>query len=194
MSDSILAWHFVNKTLRDGSPIPKDGEWFVWSGPIEMCRLGLHASLHPFDALQYAPGSMLCRVECQGDMQHQDDKLVCRERRIVQRHEMEQELRAFAREQALSVVHLWNAPPAVIDYLTTGDETKRDAAWAAAGAAAWAAAGAAARAAARAAAWAAAEDAAEDAARAAARAAARSAWQDRVHRVFSISEGKDVTT
>ena len=42
------------------------------------------------------------------------------------------------------MIHLWDAPPVVREYLETGDETKRAAAWAAAGAAAWDAAGAAA--------------------------------------------------
>ena len=84
--------------------------------------------------------------------------------------------RAFALEEALRVAHLWAAPPVVLRYLRTGDESireaaraaawpaARDAAWTAAGAAARAAAGgaagAAARAAAEAAAWAAAVDAA----------------------------------
>ena len=85
------------------------------------------------------------------------------------------------RRYALDVVHLWDAPPEVIEYLKTGDESLRAAASAAASAAARAAvraAGAAANAAARAAtmatARAAAGAAAWDAA-AAARAAARAA-------------------
>jgi hypothetical protein len=27
MKDHVLAWHFVGATLRDGRPIPPDGEW-----------------------------------------------------------------------------------------------------------------------------------------------------------------------
>ena len=65
-------------------------------------------------------------------------------------------LRYFARTQALSVVHLWDAPDIVLDYLMMDDENIR----AAARNAAWAAAWAAARNAAWAAAWAAAWDAA----------------------------------
>ena len=73
-------------------------------------------------------------------------------------------LRAFARACALDVLHLWEAPAAVKEYLETGNEALRDAAGAAAWDAARAAAGAAARAAARDAAGAAAEAAARDAA------------------------------
>jgi hypothetical protein len=62
-------------------------------------------------------------------------------------------LRAFARQCALDLSHLWDAPQIVKDYLNTGDENLRaaasDAAWAAASAAAWAVARAVASAAAR---------------------------------------------
>jgi hypothetical protein len=91
-------------------------------------------------------------------------------------------MRLFARRVALDVIHLWDAPPIVKEYLETGDESKRAAAWAAARDAAWDAARdaawAAARDAARAAAWAAAWDTAWDAAWAASRAAARDAARD----------------
>jgi hypothetical protein len=50
------AWHFVADTLRDGRPVPKDGVWLEHTGYVRMCETGLHASLQPFDALQFAPG------------------------------------------------------------------------------------------------------------------------------------------
>jgi hypothetical protein len=202
----IRAWHFVGKTLRDGSPIPPDGEWLEFKGKLEMCATGLHASREPFDALQYAPSETLCLVECAGEVIEGDDKLVCSKRRIVARMDAAEMLRYFARMQAMSVVHLWDAPEVVLDYLMTGDESvraaARAAAWAAARdaagdaarAAAWAAAWAAARAAARGAAWAAAWDAARDAAWAAAWAAARdaaraAAWDEFKALVYECFEG-----
>lgn len=162
----IRAYHFVGKTLRDGRPVPPDGEWLEHDGPIVMCQSGLHASRHPFDALRYAPGATLCLVDCDGDVEEDTDKLVCRRRRIVARIDATDLLLAFAREQALGVVHLWDAPEVVVRYLQTGDETIRAtadaAAWyaalAAADAAAWSAALAAARDDAGAAAWSAAKD------------------------------------
>jgi hypothetical protein len=156
----IRAWHFVGDTLRDGRPVPKDGEWLVHSGEVELCASGLHASRDAFDALRYAPGSTLCLVECAGHVIEGDDKLVCSERKIVVRMDAERMLRWYARQQALSVVHLWEPPDVVLDYLM-GDDSVRAAAEAAAAAAARAAA-----------AWVAARAAAEAAA--AARAAA--AW------------------
>ena len=155
----IRAWHFIGDTLRDGRPVPQDGVWLEHDGPLVICQSGLHASLDPFDALQYAPGPILCLVECDGDIQHQPDKLVCRRRRIVARRDATEGLRYFARMQALSVAHLWEPPDVVLDYLMTGDEAIRAAARAAALDAAWAAALDAALDAARAAAWAAALDA-----------------------------------
>jgi hypothetical protein len=78
-------------------------------------------------------------------------------------------LNAFARWCALSVAHLWQSPmPDVVrQFLETGDEMLRSAAWAAA----WSAAGAAARSAA----WSAASDAARAATWAAASAATSAA-------------------
>jgi len=167
MSDNFKAWHWVGDTLRDGSPVPKDGVKLVYPDSPILCERGYHASLRPWDALRYAPGNTLCLVECGGTVLHQDDKLVCTERTILARMNGEPLLRQFARNQALSVVHLWEPPEIVLDYLM-GDDSARDAAWAAAWAAArdaaWAAAGAAARDAAWAAAWAAARDAASAAA------------------------------
>ena len=143
------------------------GETLTVKGKIVPCRWGLHASVDPFDALQYAPGPLLYKVRLSGKIVPNDnDKHAASERTAIAKRDSTQMLRAFARKVALSVIHLWDAPTIVREYLETGDESKK----AAAGNAAWAAAGdaaRAARAAARAAAWAArdARDAAGDAAR-----------------------------
>jgi len=179
----VKAWHFVGDRLRDGSQIPKDGKTLVYPGQPILCERGLHASLSPFYALQYAPGNTLCLVECGGTVLHSGDKLVCTERTILARMDAEPLLRQFARSQALAVLHLWEPPQVVLDYLM-GDDAAGDAA----GDAAWAAAWDAARAAAWAAAWdaarAAAGDAAGDAARAAAWDAAKKEFNDLVAEAF----------
>ena len=198
----VIAYHFTGDTLRDGRPIPAIGEKLIHHGEIIWCKSGLYASPKASQALKYARGKWLHRVEC-GQIEHEDsDKFVCRERTILQTIDAEHLLRRFAADQALSVAHLWDVPDVVREYLTTLDDAlraaaraaaavddavddardaARDAAWSAAWDAAWAAAEAAARAAAAAAAWdawdaawAAAEAAARDAA-AAARAAAAAA-------------------
>jgi hypothetical protein len=180
MQTPIKAYHFFGDTLRDGSPVPPDGEWLrVDPDRIELCSHGLHASLDPFDALQYAPGPNLAIVELSGRVVQGDDKLVASERRIIARIDATDLLRTFARQCALDVIDMWDAPAVVRQYLETGDESLRKAARAAVRDAARAAARDAvvrdavrdaARDAARAAAWAAAW-ASEAASRAAARAA-----------------------
>jgi hypothetical protein len=52
----MIAYHFVGATLRDGSPVPPNGEWLEVSPPLIICEHGLHWSRDPFDALTYAPG------------------------------------------------------------------------------------------------------------------------------------------
>ena len=184
-----LAFHFVGKTLRDGSPIPKDDVWLEYKGPLVMCKSGLHFSREPFDALHYAPGATLCLVEVGGEIVEPkgEDKGICSRRKIIARMDATELLRYFARMQALSVIHLNEDlcnSELVCDYLMTGDESLRAAAMAAAMAAAWAAARDAALDAARAAAWAAAWDEALDAAMAAARDAARQHFNDLVYESF----------
>ena len=147
-----LYYHFTGPTLRDGSPIPPIGEWLEHVGPIVPCKAGLHASEHPFDALQYAPGNMLHRVELDGEIvPHEQDKVAARRRKITATIDAKPVLRAFARRVALDVIDKWAAPDVVRRYLETGDDNLRTAAQGAAWAAAQAAA-AAARAAAQAAA------------------------------------------
>ena len=204
-------YHFTGTKLRDGRPVPAIGEWLTYEGKVQMCESGLHASADPFDALQYAPGALLHKVVLKSIVEKQDDKVVARSRKIIATINVTELLRKFARLQALGVIHLWDAPTVVKEYLTTGDENLRAAeaaraaaraaeaaaraavwaAWAAAWAAeaaawdaAWAAAEAAAGAAAEAAAGAAARDAAWDAAWAAARAATRKQFNNMVKAEF----------
>ena len=201
----MRAWHFLaaNNVMRDGREAPRDGVKLKHAGRVIPCESGLHASEHPFDALRYAPGPVLCLVECGGVIVPHGspvDKIAASERTIIARMDAAPLLRLFARMQALSVAHLMgDGPPAVVlDYLMTGDESIRaaaaayaaDAADAAAAAAAYAAAAYtaadayAARAAADAARAAAAYAAYTAAAADAARAAAREDFARLVHEAF----------
>ena len=154
-----LYYHFTSNKLRDGRPIPPTNEWLVHEGEVIMCTSGLHASEQPYDALQYAPGHILHRVELDDVIDTQDDKVVARRRKIVATIDAAELLHAFARKQALSVIHLWNCPAITKQYLETGDVSMQDAAWSAARSAAQYAAQNAARSAADAA-WSAAQYAA----------------------------------
>ena len=143
-----IGYHFTADVLRDGRPIPAVGAWLEQDGPIIPCRLGLHASEHPLDALEYAPGTRLHRVELDGDLQSHGnpvdngnpvDKWVGRRRKILASIDAESLLREFARWCAMQVIELWDAPLIVREYLETGNESLRDAARYAAGYAARAA-------------------------------------------------------
>ena len=167
----MIGYHFTAETLCDGRPIPKINRWLVHKGPVISCESGLHASKHPFDALMYATGARLHRVELVGELVPYSrlvDKYAGRSRKILASIDATQLLWDFARWCALQVIDQWNAPDIVCRYLETGDESLRAASWAAAVDAAWssrAASGAAVAAAFAAAfaAWAASVDAAVDA-------------------------------
>jgi len=175
------AWHFIRSdwTTGNGGISVHEGHILSVDSPPVLCRHGLHASRLIMGALYYAPGPIICRVDCRGTVIHGDDKLVCSEREVLWAYDATDALWRFSRRCALDVIHLWDAPDVVVRYLKTGDESIR----AAANAAAWAAARDATMATARAtandaaaawaAAWATANDA--DAAWAAAWAAA-AAW------------------
>ena len=177
---SILGWWFSKSDglpYNDGRRIVV-GETLHVDGEIMPCERGLHLSEHLIDALQYAPGPILWRVEGSGTVvPHGNpvDKYACSDRKALWMIDATPVLRRFARACALDVIHQWAAPDIVIRYLATGDESiraaARDVAWAAARDVAWAAAWAAARAAAMAA-----VDAAMDAAWAA---ACTAAWAAR---------------
>lgn len=184
------AWHFTGNTLRDGSPIPAIGETLVFPHKVEICRSGYHWSLKPHQALRYAPGAILHKVNFGGYVEIGDDKGVSSERTIIASIDATYLLRRFAADRALSVSHLWDMPEVVRDYLTTLDETKMGAAEAAEAAwnAAWAAKNAARDAAwtAWGAAWASRDAAwgAAWAARGAARGAAMQEFDRRVYEAF----------
>ena len=126
----MKAWHFTGDKLRDGSPLPKRGRWLTYSGEVKMCESGLHASLEPFNALQYAPGARLHLVELADVVERQKDKVVARKRKIIASIDVTELLRYFARTQALSILDKWqgNPPDVVLDYLMTGDPELRSAA------------------------------------------------------------------
>ena len=168
---TTYGWHFLyaGSRLRTGEEAPEDGVWLT-TDKARICESGLHGSKHPFDALKYAPGPILCLCEFGEIKGEHDDKFVSRSRRIIARMDATEMLMYFARMQALSVVHAFAAPDVVLDYLMTGKD--RSAAEAAAEAAAWSVA----RAAAEAAAWSAAWSVAKAVARAAAEAAEATTW------------------
>lgn len=129
-STSKIYYHFTGDTLRDGRPIPPIGKWLTHTGKLIPCVQGLHASKHPFDALRFAPGNRLHRVQLgEKTISHGDptSKVVSNKRKIVASIDATEVLQKFARLCALSCLQNWKCevPAAVKEYLETGDENKR---------------------------------------------------------------------
>jgi hypothetical protein len=155
--ETIKGWWFstTEKKLRNGDERRIIiGRTHKVKGEIIPCESGLHLSPRIIDALNYAPGPVVYRVQGSGIIiPHGDpiDKYACSERTYLAGGiDCTEILRKFARCCALDVIHFWDAPEIVVEYLKTGKEKIKDAAWdaarAAAGDAAWAAAWDAARA------------------------------------------------
>ena len=108
-----LAWWFcapyadgvVRLPHGDGRRV-KVGETLSVEGPIIACQSGLHASVRAIDALQYAPGATICRVEVWGDVQQEHDKIAGRYRKVLWMADADKALRLFACDCAERVVHL----------------------------------------------------------------------------------------
>ena len=184
---TTYGWHFLyaGSRLRTGEEAPEDGVWLT-TDKARICESGLHGSKHPFDALKYAPGPLLCLCEFGEIKGDHGDKFVSRSRRIIARMDATEMLMYFARMQALSVVHAFAAPDVVLDYLMTGKDRSaaKAAAEAAEEAAAWSVARSAARSVARSAAEAAAWSVAWSVAEAVAEAAAREEFAGLVYECF----------
>ena len=178
----ILAWHFTDgMTLRDGQTLVV-GKTYHHEGGVKICESGYHASRRLFGALRWAPGTQLSRVECWGDVEEQDDKLVARNRKVLWTIDATMILHEFTcrvAEQILAKVETpdprslaaidakrkWMRGEITDDQLdaarSAAESAARSAAWSAAGLAAWYAARSAAWSAAGLAAWYAARSAVE---------------------------------
>ena len=154
-ANAIEAWHWLGiegATAHEAVKV-KAGQTLRQPPPLSLCYVGMHASVDIMDALSYAPGPILCRVRLWGAKAEGTDKICAEYRRCDWLVDATPALRRWARWSALRVAHLWAAPPVVLRYLRTGDESIRAAARAAARDAASDAARAEAWAAARVAAW-----------------------------------------
>lgn len=133
----MLAWHFLREdgsTWRDSSYFPPLDGVEKHNGPLEICRSGLHGSQRVLDALRYAPGPIVRRVELIGKVIKETDKVCATERRELWRLDATEVLREFARWCAIGAVigHWPNAPEVIRRWLATGNESLRFAAWQAA--------------------------------------------------------------
>ena len=174
------AWYFApegNRLKYQDNRLIRVGVTHRIEGKPETCSHGLHASNRIIDALKYSQTNILYRVELSGEMDRAEDKIAAQSRKYLQRFDMESILFEFSRKQALiniKKVKLYTRKDdysLIIEWLKTGDQNIRSAAWSAAESGAWLAA----RSSARSSAWSAAGSSAWSAARSAAESAAESA-------------------
>ena len=214
----IKAWWFAKRDAYGKVRLPHGdgrevvvGETLSVEGKIVACKNGLHASVRAMDALKYAPGSVVCRVEVWGDVAKESDKVAGRHRKVLWMADADAALRHFACDCAEAALlgerkagrepdpRSWAAIE-VARRFADGEATKEelaaasaagDAAASAAGDAAWDAASAArdAVAAADAAAWAAAR---ADRDAAAAWDAQNKALEARLNKFARVDEGEDL--
>ena len=103
--------------------------------PLKLCEWGLHASKRLIDALGYAPGAFLYEVELSGKMITGDDKIVAEHRTYLREIDATEILRVFARKQAMINIEKIepycneNEYETVLNWLKTGDETLKTAAY-----------------------------------------------------------------
>jgi hypothetical protein len=82
-----LGWHWLadDRSLANSYPrhFLSAGETVHVHPPIFLCIQGLHWSERILDALRYAPGGIVCRVETWGQTYHLSDKSASEYRRIL---------------------------------------------------------------------------------------------------------------
>ena len=161
----ILAWHFTDGLkLRDGQKLI-EGKTYTFEGTPKLCMRGYHASRKAIDALTYAPGCQISRVELWGKVQEDENKLVAQNCTVLWTADATMILHEFACQCAeVALANIKNPDPRSVAAIETkrrwmrGEatdeelsathdaawdaawEVAQDAAWSAAQSAAWSAA------------------------------------------------------
>ena len=140
----MIAWHFLQSDRKlaypPHTPVFTGQLLTVDPARLYLCAYGLHASERALDALNYAPGPIVCRARLGGRILTGEDKACASERTVIAMADATEVLRAFARACALDVIDEWDAPAVVREYLETGNESLWVAARSARSAAWWSAA------------------------------------------------------
>ncbi len=191
----MKAWHFLAKDKKLGygdNRLIRKNHVYKCKGELSLCNNGMHGSRRIVDALRYASGPIICKVDLIKPIKHGDDKCCARGRKVIWMLDGESLLHEFACRVAYKALvkakvtdkRCYEAIKIKKDWLIgKASDSELNAAWSDAWSAAESDAWSAARSAAWSDAWSAARNAARSAARNAARNAARSAawsaaWSD----------------
>ena len=99
MSERMRGYHFVreDRTLCDGQKLRVGKVYRLPPGAQPALRKhGYHASADVLDALGYAPGPILCRVELRGAIVHGSNKAVATKCKVLSARDVTRELHEFA--------------------------------------------------------------------------------------------------
>lgn len=109
----MKAWHFLpnDRHLQFGSrELITVGKKLETRNEIGMYDYGFSASKNILDALSYAPGSIVCRVEIGNEIIHHPDKLVASERTVLWMYDATAVLYKFACLCIRDMEPLWGTP------------------------------------------------------------------------------------
>jgi len=81
-ADRKMRWPLERFGEAIEGPLVEPGKTYEVSGPVEVCAWGLHASRRAIDALNYAPGTVVCRVTLSGDVVVEGDKAAATKRTV----------------------------------------------------------------------------------------------------------------
>ncbi|MCA1668925.1 MAG: hypothetical protein LC793_16320 [Thermomicrobia bacterium] len=162
ISPPLIGWKFLREDRRLGYGDGRElivGKSLSVEGALKLCAVGIHFAVRAVDALAYAPGAILCRVETGDEYLLGDDKgcaraitplwfadataalyehqCDCLERMLLQYRALKLEP-AQAEWDVIAVNRRWLHGEATIDELITARATARDTAWATAWDTAWA--------------------------------------------------------
>ena len=109
MTDEYVGWHFIAADRRErwgDKRLIEVGQTYTVEPPIKLCERGLHASERAIDALNYAPGPIVCKVRLSGRVVRDTDKAVATVREVMSMADATMILHEFACICAEDALHL----------------------------------------------------------------------------------------
>ncbi len=142
----VRAWHWCGENMRTRYTDRRIvvGKTLTVKGPPLLCSRGLHASKNILDALQYAPGPILCRVELSGEIVTGSDKLAATKRKVLWCMDATPILRQWIKECVARCSHLdctdarrariqlypiWRVSVAAKDSASAAEDFEKERAW-----------------------------------------------------------------
>jgi hypothetical protein len=118
MSKSILAWHWLPQDRRLAYGIRalvEEGMVLEVGEPLELCNHGLHASKNILDAMWYAKGPIICRVELSGKFVFDQSKFCATRRKCLWMMDAKEVLRDYIVGRLNGIVEEYRLMPVVKD-------------------------------------------------------------------------------